>query len=108
MKHFTTEALMSDQTLSSPAFPALRVPAALFQWAFAVCATVTPVLLVIYAFMISPDSMERAHTIVQGAERIVFLLAASLILRAFYLVGVKDGSAYLETASGSMRASVPV
>lgn len=99
---------MSDQTLSPPAFPALRVPAALFQWAFTVCATFAPILLVIYAFMISPESMERAQIIVQGDERIVFLLAAALILRAFYLVGVKDGCTYLDKASDSMRASVPV
>jgi hypothetical protein len=81
---------------------------ALFGWAFTLCATVAPILLVIYAFVIAPDSLERAQIIVQGDERIVFLLAAAVMLRAFYLLGVKDGSAYLDKPSGSMRASVPV
>src|SRR5208283_1868955 len=52
-----------------------------FAWVFTVFATIAPILLVIYAYIVSIDSMVRAHIVVQGSERIVCLLAAILILR---------------------------
>ncbi len=90
---------MTHQSLSSTTFPALRVPEARFARVLTVCATIAPILLVIYACVISTDSMVRAHIVVQGCERIVLLLAAALILRAFYLFGVKDGFSYSGVAS---------
>lgn len=91
---------MSYQTLSSARFRLLRVPALTFTWAFTVGAMAAPILLVTYAFMISPDSVARAQMVVQGCERVVFFLAAALTFRAFYILGVKTGSSYATTASG--------
>jgi hypothetical protein len=52
---------MTHQSLSSTTFPALRVPEPRFARVFKVCATMAPILLVIYAYVISTDSMVRAH-----------------------------------------------
>jgi len=97
---------MSDQTLSPTNLSALRVSPSRFSWAFKAFATIAPMLLVSYAYLVSPDSMERAHIVVQGSERIVFLLAAAVILRAFYLFGVKDGTTYFGAATGMREGAM--
>lgn len=97
---------MSDQTLSPTNLLATPVSSSRFSWAFKAFATIAPMLLVAYAYLASPESMERAHMIVQGCERIVFLLAAALILRAFYLFGVRDGTTYFGATTGMREGAL--
>jgi hypothetical protein len=97
---------MSNQPLSPTNLLATRVSSSRFVWAFKAFATIAPMILVAYAYLASPQSMERAHLVVQGSERIVFLLAAALILRAFYLFGVRDGTSYLGAASGMREGAL--
>lgn len=86
---------MYSQTLSSPVLAAPRAPAHVFAWAFTVFAMAAPILLVIYAFAISPDAAQRAQIVVNGLESTVFALVATLALRAFFGSGVKSKASRL-------------
>jgi hypothetical protein len=98
---------MSSKLLSSPVLATPRSPALAFQWLFTVCAVFTPMLLIVYAFAISPDAMERAQIIVQGLESTVLSLVASLIMRALYVFGIKSDSTHLVTKSDAVDEIAP-
>ena len=95
---------MSSQSLSSPVLATPHSPALAFERMFTVCAVFAPMLLIVYAFAISPDAMERAQIIVQGLESIVLSLVAGLIMRALYVFGIKSNSTpHLVTEADSVN-----
>ena len=82
---------MSINTSGSP-LAALRNFALAFDWAFLLCASAAPLGVTLFAWIDSPDAVLRAQTIVGGFERILLLLLAALVVRAFYLIGAREGA----------------
>ena len=70
-----------------------RLHLAAFDAGFSAIATLAPILLTVFAFAASPDSMQRAHMIVRGCELIVGILGGALALRGAYLFGLRNASA---------------
>jgi len=95
---------MSSQSSSLPVVASPRIPTLAFEWVFAVCAVFAPMLLVVYAFAISPDAIERAQIVVRGLESIVLALVAGLIMRAIYVLGSKSVSMQLMREPNSATA----
>lgn len=92
---------MSSQTFLSPVHAAPRIPVPAFQWVLTVCAVFVPMLLIVYAYAISPDAIERAQIIVQGLETTVLALSAALVLRVLYAFAITSDPAHLITESSS-------
>jgi hypothetical protein len=95
-----TEVLMLSHALFATDSTPPHVPAVVFELVFMACAEFTPNLLIVYAFTISPDSIERAQNIVQGLESTVLMLVAILILGASYLFSLKNGSLHQNAKPG--------
>jgi len=94
---------MSSQSLSLPALAAPRIPALAFEWVFTVCAVFAPMLLIVYAFAISPDAIERAQIVVRGLESTVLALVAALVMRALYVFEINSDSIHLITESSPVN-----
>jgi len=95
-----TEVLMLSHALFATDSTPPHVPALVFELVFMACSVFTPNLLIVYAFTISPDSMERAQIVVQGLESTVLMLVAILILGASYLFSLKSGSLHQNAKPG--------
>lgn len=94
---------MSSQSLSSPALAATHIPALAFEWVFTVCAVFVPMLLIVYAFAISPDAIERTQIVVQGLESTVLALVAALVMRALYVFEINSDAIHLITESSPVN-----
>jgi len=88
---------MYRQALSSSVAATPRPLNDVFSWVFAVLSTGAPIQLVLYAFLSSSDPVERAQTIVGGLESTVFVLIATLAMRAFFGFATKEQAAQLVT-----------
>jgi hypothetical protein len=94
---------MSSQALSSPVPASPSLAALAFRWVFTVGAIFAPMLLIVYAFAVSSDAIERAQIILQGLESTVLVLVASLSLGAYYAFAVNSDPVHLLADSNSLR-----
>ena len=92
---------MSSQSFSSPVLSTPRIPAFAFRSLFTVCAVFVPMLLIVYAFAISPEAIERAQIIVHGLESTVLALLAALVLRVYFVFATNSDPSQLTVGSSA-------